>query len=219
MKKIHYFKFIALASVFMFALVFMVFNFTQGQVKNTKKPIKPPPVEYVWSTVLLAGENVGVQGVGETNYFGIGGDGWLYDSAEPNIDIRVGVSYEIQSQYRSGFNIKIYFPAQGENSHQIDFTENIDSMYAYFESDPPGYTYKSCRYPICSVPELINCSSPYCMFDFLQNSFHPCQGYDVVEFVFRGKWSDDPIEYDFENWTLNEVELPLLNRTLFDLVP
>jgi len=202
--------------VFVFIIVFLlgsfVLNFGQNQAKIQPKPDKPPgqnkgdEVEYKWKFVILESPLSSIQGIDEPTYGYVDKDanfwpGWLYDGSESFIDANSRVAGPIQEKFRTTFSVVLALPAQ------IDFTENISIKSASFEPlEPapvdmglnPDFNYKYCRFPVSCVENGINCASPFCVFDFLQNWNHPYPGYKLVELVFRSGWSVNPLEYDFE---------------------
>ena len=223
MKKRDRLKLLGFVGIITLAFVFIGLSLVQGQVMTKGKPAKPPgqdkEPEYAWSALILEGPMSSIQGEGANSadnytYVDVNGDrywGWLYGGSESNINFRVRTVETGTQGTRSNFCFEIFYPVnEGENLYQIDFiADNIANQTAEFVTDPPnidpdlnpGFTYKTCRFPVCGGPG-INCDDASCLFDFIQNWPHPFQGYEKVGVGFYSIFSFDLNEGDYENWAL-----------------
>ena len=220
MEKFRGLRVFVLVPILTFALVFVVFNFVQGQVKTQDKPDKPPgknkPPEYAWSVVIVDGIFALQGGQGATVYAGDGGPGLLYDCTQPNIYSHMRVVGPMQDQYRTSAVFEIYYPdiTQGEVLYQVDFTEQMQVWVdkAYFVEEWPSFLdpilnfdfyYKPCRFPVCGEPG-IDCAVPTAMFDFMKNWDHPYEGYEKFRIDFYTDWFYDIAQGDYTQWGENE---------------
>lgn len=201
MKKFRNLKFFGLVAVLTFALVFIGINFVQGQVKIQKG--KPPHAgpnkeKYVWSAVILDGQEFGLKGVAD-DIERYDGDwpGWVYDDSESNVSVGVEIRrapFGGVDKYWTRFYLEILYPVQ------IDF--DFIPYNAWFYPDTPDAL---CKYPGCDG--YLGCDgvkNPFCMFDFMQNCLHPHPDYHKVRFGFATDRSVNQNEIDYEQWTYHE---------------
>lgn len=209
MKKNKNLKFFGLIAILTVALVFIGIDFVQGQVKTQGKPDKPPgkgkPEKYAWNAVILDGP-FSIKGLGvPIDIPEVGVDGWVLNDSDPNVNVWVEIR-EAGSNYGAFFRIEIFYPAQIDfdyflNQDAWPTAEKIEDALEYPELNE-GITYLPCRYPGCEGE--IDCSNPFCMFNFLLNHNHPHPAYKKVRLTLRTDWLDDPNVVDFERWTLYE---------------
>lgn len=224
MGKFRSLRLFGLVSILSFALVFIGFNFVQGQVKTQDKPPgKNKPPEYVWSVVIVDGPFALQGGAGAEEYTDGGVTGLLYDCSQPNINSYMRVVGPMQEQYRTSALFELYYPdiTQGEVSYQVNFTEYLQvwDELAYFVTEPPtwlysppidpvlnpdlfdeygNFLYKRSRFPECGL--LIDCGLPTSIFNFLKGLSHPYPGYEKFRIDFYTEWFNEIAQGDYTQW-------------------
>lgn len=190
MGKFRSLRLFGLVSILSFALVFIGFNFVQGQVKTQDKPPgKGKPGSYTWSAVILDG--YGIQVPEPYTYEEGGYQGWIFDDSDPNVMVRVEIRSAFfggEEMYWTRFHLELFPPIQ------IDL--DIVNYGAHFYEETPD---AMCIYPedyVGQYPE----GDPNSMFRFMQDELHPHSGYESVYFRFNSALSVNQDEVDYRLW-------------------
>jgi len=199
MKKFRNLRLFVFASVFLFVLSLIVFNYAQSQVEiqKGKPPGKGKPGGgYTWSAVILdEPENgVGLQGLDPARYVVADNwTGWIYEDSEPNINVNVsckGYPGGGETIYRSNFTLEIFNPVQ---------------VWLYLDPYQPWW-YEDVPFPQNQFPQLSkypgidDSTDPWNMFNHMQISPQPAPEYHRFWITFRTEWSVNQSDVDYEQW-------------------
>lgn len=191
MKKTLDFKLYGVAML-TFALVFIGFNFVQGQVTtHGKPPGKGKPGQYTWSAVILDG--YGIRVPGDYTYEEGGYKGWIFDDSDPNVMVRVenrsAPFDEGVEMYWTRFHLELFPPIQVD----LDIVQDEAHFYGIKPDE------EKCIYPE-DIPDQYPELDPYSMLRFMQDELHPHSGYESVYFRFNSALSVNQDEVDYRLW-------------------